>query len=488
MTATRGLSTRATALTAVKWATAILWVVVSGLSLAALLAPTPPDLVALHGLTIALIALTVSSWLLVAFSLAMVFSAAAGLLSLWMLSASHGAPLLWTDVIALVVLNGLAGTRQHRLQRRMHRLKQQVNDVSEGVSLQAQELRQAQQSHEALTYKLARYQRLHAIAEELVRLVELETIAQLAVEQAFALIGKSEACLLLLADKPRPTRGYHRALALRASKRGEGLSPIQMKLGDQFDHYVVRTQRPLLVNDVRRDFRFTASAATDRPIGSVLGRSHTLRAEVAGVLRLHSGRPQAYTQDDLRFLDILLDLLNTALANARLFAQTQQLAITDGLTDLYRRQPFLEQLAREVARASRSRESLAVMMLDIDHFKRYNDTYGHSAGDLILKAVASLMRKTIPPDGICARYGGEEFAIVLPKASKAVGTEIADRLRQSVEAHVRPMGNGQRDAVTVSVVVATFPEDAQSDLELIRRSDQRLYHAKRSGRNQVCST
>ena len=482
MTATRGLSTRATALTAVKWATAILWVVVSGLSLAALLAPTPPDLVALHGLTIALIALTVSSWLLVAFSLAMVFSAAAGLLSLWMLSASHGAPLLWTDVLALVVLNGLAGMRQHRLQRRMHRLKQQVNDVSEGVSLHAQELRQAQQSHEALTYKLARYQRLHAIAEELVRLVELETIAQLAVEQAFALIGKSEACLLLLADKPR------QALALRASKRGEGLSPIQMKLGDQFDHYVVRTQRPLLVNDVRRDFRFTASAATDRPIGSVIACPITLGETVEGVLRLDSVRPQAYTQDDLRFLDILLDLLNTALANARLFAQTQQLAITDGLTDLYRRQPFLEQLAREVARASRSRESLAVMMLDIDHFKRYNDTYGHSAGDLILKAVASLMRKTIPPDGICARYGGEEFAIVLPKASKAVGTEIADRLRQSVEAHVRPMGNGQRDAVTVSVGVATFPEDAQSDLELIRRSDQRLYHAKRSGRNQVCST
>jgi len=77
---------------------------------------------------------------------------------------------------------------------------------------------------------------------------------------------------------------------------------------------------------------------------------------------------------------------------------------------------------------------------------------------------------------------------VLPKASKAVGTEIADRLRQSVEAHVRPMGSGQRDAVTVSVGVAAFPEDAQSDLELIRRSDQRLYHAKRAGRNQVCST
>ena len=467
---------------AVKWATGILWVAVLGLILSAGLSPTPPDLASLHGLTIALIGLSVSSWLLLALSLAMVFSAAAGLISLWMVSASHGALLLWADMTVLVVLNGLTGTRQHRIQRRMHRLKQQVNELSEGASLQAQELRLAQQSHEALTHKLARYQTLHAVAEELVRLVELDAIAQLAVEQAFALIGKSEACLLLLADKPR------QALALHASKRGEGLPPIQMKLGDQFDHYVLRTQRPLLVNDVRRDFRFTASAATDRPIGSVIACPITIGETVEGVLRLDSVRPQAYAQDDLRFLDILLDLLNTALANARLFAQTQQLAITDGLTELYRRQPFLEQLAREVARAGRSRESLAVMMLDIDHFKRYNDTYGHSAGDVILKTVASILRKTIPPDGLCARYGGEEFAIVLPKASKEVGAEIADRLRQSVEAHVWPMGHGPRDAVTVSVGVATFPEDAQSDLELIRRSDQRLYHAKRAGRNQVCAT
>ena len=244
-------------------------------------------------------------------------------------------------------------------------------------------------------------------------------------------------------------------------------------------------------------------AAADRPISSVIGCPIVIGESPAGVLRLDSATPGAYTQDDLRFLDILLDLVSTAVTNAQLFAQTQRLAMTDGLTGLMLRRPFLEQLARELARAGRSREPVSLIMADVDHFKLYNDTFGHTAGDVILKDVAEALRAAIPPDGAIGRYGGEEFIVLLPRTAKPAAAALAEKIRQLVQAQGQRTGRrlaaresrGQRrrdeatepGAVTLSLGVAAFPEEAQADLELIRLADSRLYEAKRAGRNRVCA-
>jgi len=439
------------------------------------------DPLLVHVLTVVLIALAVYGMVVLPFATGVAVSLVISLTTVgaWMMSRST---VLGWDVLAMVGLCVFAGSQQRLRMSRLQRLKQQTDDLDEELSLKGQALDLAQQNHEALTRKLSKYQQLHTIAEQLSRLSHLDGITQLAVARAFELIGKSDVCLLYLVEKAQ------QELALYASKKAPGVAVIRAKQGDQFDQYVLRTQRPLLVNDVRRDFRFTSTGAADRPIGSVIACPILMGESTEGLLRLDSAKSGAYTQDDLRFLDILLDLVDTAIANARLFAQTQQLAITDGLTALYRRQPFLEQLAREIARATRSRESLTVLMVDIDDFKRYNDTFGHTAGDLVLKTVAEIARETIPRDGMCARYGGEEFAILLPHASREQSRDIADQLRRDVESRVRTMGNGSGRAVTVSLGIAVFPDDAQSDLELLRRADQRLYHAKRMGKNRVCSS
>ena len=198
-------------------------------------------------------------------------------------------------------------------------------------------------------------------------------------------------------------------------------------------------------------------------------------------------QPGLYTQDDLRLLNILLDLVDTALVNARLFSQTQELAITDGLTGAYRRQPFMDYLERELARSLRSGEPLSVLMLAIDDFKRYNDAFGHTAGDVVLKMVAELARNSTPPHGLTARYGGEEFAVLLPKIARSQAIEIAERIRGLVTERVHVGSQLPRTSVTVSIGVASFPEDGQVELELIRRADQRLYEAKRAGKNRVCA-
>jgi diguanylate cyclase (GGDEF)-like protein len=352
-------------------------------------------------------------------------------------------------------------------------MRQVLEELEEEGGVKEQATAQAQQANTGLQKKHARYTQLQAIAEQLSNMTDRTGIANLAVDRTFSLIGKSDVCLLFLVDRQR------QELSLFASKKQDDLASIRAKHGDQFDRYVLRTHRPLLVNDVRRDFRFTAAATMDRPIGSVIACPITIGEAVEGVLRLDSARPQAYTQDDLRFLDIFLDLVNTALANARLFAQTQQLAITDGLTELYRRQPFLEQLAREVARANRSRESLAVLMLDIDHFKRYNDTYGHLEGDRVLAEVAGVLGWQIRGTEIAARYGGEEFAIVLPDTEPAAAPHVAERMRAAV-AQVSAFA----DQVTVSVGVATATEGCLPE-QLIAAADRALYAAKEGGRNRV---
>jgi len=428
-----------------------------------------------------LMACSAYSWTVLPLGAAITVSAMAGvtMIACWIgARAMLGA----LDVFVLIGLIVIASLTQHQWTRRLRQLGQKVKDLDEEVYLNEQTLQAEQRGRESLQRKLAKYQQLHAIAEQLSRLSELEAIGELIVERTRELIGKSDACLLFLLD------ASHHHLALFASERGPDVPAIRAKHGDQFDHYVLRTQRPLLVNDVRRDFRFSVASGTDRPIGSVIACPVVVGEKAEGVLRLDSPSPSAYTQDDLRFLDILLGLVDTAIANARLFAQTQQLAMTDGLTELYRRQPLLEQLARELARATRSREPLAVLMLDIDDFKSYNDVFGHTAGDMVLKAVAQILRSIVPPDGMSARYGGEEFAMLLPKASRSQGVGIAQRIRATIEQQLQPSARGLGRAVTVSVGVAVFPDDAQSDVELLRRADDRLYDAKRAGKNRVCAT
>jgi len=414
----------------------------------------------------------------------------------WAWAVLQTAALGWV-VAAFGVLTGLAAWQRRLRDSRLHRLERTLEELRGHQTVKRQAIALAGQASEALRKKLARYTQLQTVAEELSNLTDLTAIATLAVERAFALIGKSDVCLLFLVDPEQ------QALSLFASKRREGLPSIRAKHGDQFDRHVLRSHRPLLVTDTRRDFRFTVAVAREREVGSVIACPLMAGESPAGVLRLDSTSTGAYTQDDLRFLDILLDLVGTALTNARLFARTQQLAVTDSLTGLALRRPFLEQLTRELIRAGRSREPVSVLMLDVDHFKAYNDTFGHTAGDLILKRVAEILRAAAPPGGTVGRYGGEEFVVLLPRFARHQAGEVAEKVRRTVERKLQEVPReAERRApqavrtaqttelgagVTVSVGLAAFPDDAQVDLELIRLADARLYQAKHAGRNCVIS-
>jgi two-component system cell cycle response regulator len=162
-----------------------------------------------------------------------------------------------------------------------------------------------------------------------------------------------------------------------------------------------------------------------------------------------------------------------------------RLTTVDGLTQIHNRRYFLEALEREMSRCQRYGRLLSMILFDIDHFKKINDTFGHLAGDHVLKNLASIIRPRIRREDVFARFGGEEFAVLLPEIDGASAKQLAEKVRKLVEKH-RFRFDEVDIEVTVSVGAATLSADVADATELIRLTDQRLYEAKNSGRNRVC--
>jgi diguanylate cyclase (GGDEF)-like protein len=167
-------------------------------------------------------------------------------------------------------------------------------------------------------------------------------------------------------------------------------------------------------------------------------------------------------------------------------AELERLSVTDALTGLANRRLLMAELARELRRSERHSTSLAVLMLDVDRFKRFNDTYGHPAGDVVLNRVATTLRKCVRDVDTVARYGGEEFLVMLPETPPREAAQVAERIRAGTEAdRFSPNGGGALLNITVSVGYAVYPENGKTVETLIEAADQALYKSKQSGRNRV---
>ena len=189
---------------------------------------------------------------------------------------------------------------------------------------------------------------------------------------------------------------------------------------------------------------------------------------------------------DFSNLRILCSQIAIGVEKATLYDRLQRLSITDGLTGLFVHRHFQSRLEEELKRAERYKESLSLVILDIDHFKDFNNTWGHLAGDAVLKAVAGVMRDGSGPSEMAVRYGGEEFVLVLPRASKAQAELRAEALRQAVK-ELEVAFTGETLRVTASLGVACYPDDAMTKNGLIDAADQALYQSKKNGRDRVSS-
>ena len=181
----------------------------------------------------------------------------------------------------------------------------------------------------------------------------------------------------------------------------------------------------------------------------------------------------------------LLQITGMSIATLNLRTKLENQSIRDPLTDLFNRHFMQISLERELSRAHRRSQTLAVFMLDLDHFKRFNDKYGHAAGDAALKAIAEIFQSNIRAEDIACRYGGEEFTIILPDLSAETAAQRAESIRRSVAALNVRFGRVVAGNFSISIGIAVYPQDGENGELLLQRADQALYRAKHEGRNQV---
>jgi diguanylate cyclase (GGDEF)-like protein len=209
---------------------------------------------------------------------------------------------------------------------------------------------------------------------------------------------------------------------------------------------------------------------------------------VTGLLKLDRRRGPAFAERDREVAGIFASQVAITLENARLYTLHKQLATTDGLTGLYNHRYFQERLALELEKSGRSGAPLCMALLDIDLFKKFNDTFGHQEGDAVLRRVAGLMRQQARPGcDIPCRYGGEEFVMVYPGTSLPEAIQLADALRAESAMSLKGGNAEEQRPITFSIGVAAFPMTARDQRQLIHQADEALYLAKKNGRNRVCS-
>jgi len=204
-----------------------------------------------------------------------------------------------------------------------------------------------------------------------------------------------------------------------------------------------------------------------------------------GLFSVESSEPGLFNGQVEQILTTVIENATVAINRSILYRKMEKLATTDGLTGLNNHRTFQEFMDKELERAQRYNRPLSFLLTDIDHFKSFNDTYGHPVGDMVLREVAACIRNAVRTNDIPARYGGEEFAVIVPESDENGAAIIAERIRKSVEGRVI-MNEGKELRVTISIGCASFPPHAQTKQDIIDCADKALYAAKRGGRNRVC--
>ncbi len=271
---------------------------------------------------------------------------------------------------------------------------------------------------------------------------------------------------------------------LRLASGVDGATAEPYVRGNIFNFWATRYGRPLLVT---HGHNLQADATLEGlDVRSALIVPLVVSNKVIGTMQLFAAEHNAFTREDAQLFWMLTLVAENQLTRDYENEGLIRFAFTDFLTGLKTRGYFEQQLELEIKRAGRKQTPIALLMIDIDHFKALNDTYGHHVGDQVLRDVSAVLMKDMREVDTAARYGGEEFVIVLPETNTAGAMQVANRVRRGVEQSKFFAGSPRQvEHLTISIGVAIFDQDAQTKRDLIEAADSALYAAKSQGRNQV---
>lgn len=269
-------------------------------------------------------------------------------------------------------------------------------------------------------------------------------------------------------------------------RKKDEVRALSFKLGEGISGQVAKTQESIYVADTHLDKEYLHYKGVQPGQGSFLSIPVVTKNKTLGVINFSRHRVDAFSSQEIHMLKAISGQLAIALDNARLYAKTKELSAIDELTQVYNRRYFQNILEMEFKRAKRFNRSLSLLMIDVDHFKRFNDTCGHVEGDHLLTNMAMAFKDNLREVDTIARYGGEEFAVVLPNTTASDAYQVGDKICKLIrELSLQWIPAGRRRRITVSIGVASFPEDAKSSDALIDHADIALYQAKGAGRNRV---
>lgn len=375
---------------------------------------------------------------------------------------------------------------------RVEELSQQKSDALHEQELAAQErkfrrsleekgkqVEQAKQSLELLVKDLAV---IYEIGQKINRVIDLEKLYEEITETLKRYLQIEEFALIVYDDKKeelvvRAASGFaeNQLIIGTRFRRGEGISGM-----------VATSGKKAYIRDTRQEKRFLHYKGEKRLCGaSFLSIPLVYKDEVLGVINFGRKEVGAFRAHEVKMLSLVASQAALAIANAKLYTQTRELSVKDELTGAYNRRHFQKMLSMEWKRAVRFRRDLSLIMIDVDYFKQYNDSYGHLQGDVVLKTISQLFMKYLREVDTVARFGGEEFILLLPDTDKHGAMAVAEKLRKLVEQHKFLVDGQEGRKITVSLGVASFPDDVGGMDDLIDHADIALYRSKEKGRNMV---
>lgn len=315
--------------------------------------------------------------------------------------------------------------------------------------------------------------------------LKLDKILDIAISSGKEIVDYDVAAFILKQDME--------TLKIAAAKGIKAAELINktFKSDDSIMGWVIKNNKPLLFSDFPDDKRDAPIfPGVPLPIRSLICLPLCVRDDTIGMLLIAGKKENSFSQYETKIFEVIAAHTTTQIYNARMYQQMEKMATTDGLTGLFNHRSFQEKISHELDRAERYKQRVSLLLIDIDHFKKVNDAYGHPAGDKILKGVAKILVSSIRGVDMAARYGGEEFALILVNTDGVGALDTAERIRRVIENNKFDIGSSAIK-ITGSVGIAVFPDDTGlpdqggNQRLLISKADGSLYLAKKEGRNRV---
>jgi diguanylate cyclase (GGDEF)-like protein len=361
-------------------------------------------------------------------------------------------------------------------------------DLLADASAQVLRVVQSEQVFRAVERAKYEHERFYQATAMLGRALTVEQVIETAFDAAAAIV-EYDTAIIAMYDR---AKARHKIAAVRVRPGGEGivdpaqLTDLEFKDNAGLASMVVKNRHYLPAGGEPREVTapiYTRKVKID-DARSLLVLPLLAADEPVGTLTLVARAEKRFGKDVREMLAVIANQVAIALENGFLYRKMETMATTDGLTGLTNHRTFQQRFADMLERAARHNHRVALLLCDVDHFKKVNDTYGHPIGDEVLRRVARVLQEVPRKIDLPARYGGEEFAVLLDNVDIAQAKQVAERIRIEISKVVVDSDKGPL-SVTESIGVTVFPDDGRDRAVLIERADLALYHAKHTGRNRV---